>query len=207
MTNADTPSPKIRTYTGGMFHPLAPLQSEVRMVDIAHSLSLKCRFTGHTRQFYSVAEHSYRVCDWVKDRAGNSPSLLLQALLHDAAEAYLTDVPQPYKAYLHVGLLPFRNVEDRVLHAVFDHFEIPHDYDLENLRLALPEIVHKADQCLYLTELRDLMQGRDRDTAGADGHKIMPWPAAIAERCFMARFTALWSKLRAQQQRNTKIVD
>ncbi|MEM4379972.1 MAG: hypothetical protein QXL01_04720, partial [Thermoplasmatales archaeon] len=81
--------PWIETYSGKKFDYLA--QSELDIEDIAHALSNLCRFNGHTRVFYSVAEHSVNVSSMVP------PELKIAALLHDAAEAYIGDVPSPLK--------------------------------------------------------------------------------------------------------------
>jgi 5'-deoxynucleotidase YfbR-like HD superfamily hydrolase len=81
----------ITTYTGKKFHYLSPTPEEIDIKDIAHALSLTCRFGGHCRSFYSVAEHSVRVAAEVP------ASSALFALLHDAAEAYLPDIPSPMK--------------------------------------------------------------------------------------------------------------
>ena len=81
----------ISTYTDKKFHYLNPTEEEICIEDIAHALALTCRFGGHCSKFYSVAEHSIRVSNIVPE------TLRLQALLHDAHEAYLHDVPRPIK--------------------------------------------------------------------------------------------------------------
>lgn len=68
---------------------------------IAHSLSLLCRFTGHTTRFYSVAEHSllcFRIAQLVAPQS--SPGLLACALLHDTAECITGDIATPWKRIL-----------------------------------------------------------------------------------------------------------
>jgi uncharacterized protein len=95
----------IQTYTGGRIFPLDPRQDEIHIEDIAHSLALQCRYNGHVNDFYSVAEHSVLLSHAVdKDNA-------LTALMHDASEAYLTDVPRPIKSSF-VGYYGF---EDRLM--------------------------------------------------------------------------------------------
>jgi len=79
----------ITTYTGKRFHYLDPQPEEIDIVDIAHALSLTCRFGGHCKEFYSVAEHSIRVAEIVPKE------FQLLALLHDAGEAYTGDVQSP----------------------------------------------------------------------------------------------------------------
>jgi 5'-deoxynucleotidase YfbR-like HD superfamily hydrolase len=84
----------IQTYTGKPFWPLEPELGEIDIVDIAHALSMQCRYSGHTKRFYSVAEHSVHISNSV------SPENALWGLLHDASEAYLVDIPRPLKPYL-----------------------------------------------------------------------------------------------------------
>jgi hypothetical protein len=86
----------IRTYTGIMFDPLNPDPALINMVDIAHALSLLCRANGHFRNFYSVAQHSINCMEEAKAR-GYSRKVQLACLLHDAGEAYLSDVTRPVK--------------------------------------------------------------------------------------------------------------
>lgn len=91
----ETHSAVIETYTGGEFRPFDPRPADVRLLDIAAGLAHTCRFGGHCRQFYSVAQHSMCV-----SREFETPRLRLFALLHDAGEAYLGDIPRPIKTEL-----------------------------------------------------------------------------------------------------------
>src|SRR5688500_14252940 len=85
----------IRTYTGKEFYPLKPELDKIDIEDIAHALSNLCRFTGHTKQFYSVAQHSVLASEFV--RVYDNPHLNLFVLLHDASEAYICDISRPLK--------------------------------------------------------------------------------------------------------------
>lgn len=86
----------IRTYTGIMFGPLNPDPDLINLGDISHALSLLCRVNGHFRNFYSVAQHSVNCMEEAKIR-GYSRRVQLACLLHDASEAYLSDVTRPVK--------------------------------------------------------------------------------------------------------------
>ena len=87
------------------------------ITDIAHSLSKLCRFNGHTERFYSVAEHSVLVA-WLLDKWEQPTTVVLQGLLHDATEAYLSDVPAPFK-----HLLPDWRALDKSLETkLWEHF-------------------------------------------------------------------------------------
>lgn len=86
----------LQTFSGGQFWPLDPRPEHVRLADIAHALSMQCRYLGHTKRFYSVAEHCVLMTRAVLRDTGDE-ELALNALLHDAAEAYLGDVPRPLK--------------------------------------------------------------------------------------------------------------
>lgn len=103
----------IQTYSGRAFYPLAPYPQDVCIEDIAHALSQLCRFGGHCRRFYSVAEHSVLLSRVVV------PEFQLWALLHDASEAYLVDVPRPIKKQLPA----YVEAERRVMAAICARFE------------------------------------------------------------------------------------
>jgi len=165
----------IQTYTGRRFHPLDPVADDLHVADIAHSLSLQCRFNGHCRVFYSVAEHSVRVADIL-------PAHLERwGLLHDATEAYVGDLPRPLKQQLPL----YRRSEDRLMEVVARRF---------GLAWPMPEAVRHADNRLLATEARDLMapppEPWNLGVEPLDG-RIVPWPAAEAERRFLERFGEL----------------
>lgn len=84
----------MQTATGRAFYPLDPRPDEIHIEDIAAALSKLCRYGGHTKKFYSVAEHCVLMAHAAPD------GLHLAALLHDASEAYLSDVIRPIKAHL-----------------------------------------------------------------------------------------------------------
>lgn len=86
----------ITTYSGVHFYPLAPEMSGIKIEDIAHSLSLLCRANGHYKDFYSVADHCIDCAEEARAR-GCSDEFILICLLHDASEAYISDIPRPVK--------------------------------------------------------------------------------------------------------------
>jgi hypothetical protein len=90
----------VQVYTGGRFYPLDPRAEDVDIRDIAHALSLLCRYTGHTRVHYSVAEHALLLCQAAAKRHPKNYHEQLQALMHDAAEAYICDLPRPIKPHI-----------------------------------------------------------------------------------------------------------
>lgn len=100
------------TRTGKKFRPFNPRIEDIDIEDIAHALSNICRFNGHVNQFYSVAEHSILVSVLCPDE------LKLKGLLHDAAEAYLGDVPSPLKMDHH------ETAETILLNKIFEKFGV-----------------------------------------------------------------------------------
>lgn len=89
----------IKTYSGIMFDPLRPDAELISIADIAHALSMLCRANGHFKRFYSVGQHSINCMREAKAR-GYTRKIQLACLLHDASEAYLSDVTRPVKAEL-----------------------------------------------------------------------------------------------------------
>ncbi len=133
----------IQTYSGMLFDLEDPYPDNICTEDIAHALSLTCRFAGHTRQFYSVAQHSLLVSRLV-------PSYYkLSALLHDAAEAYLVDIPTPLKSLLS----GYSNLEKYILRAIREKYNLPEDMDYEE-----KNIIKHADMVAIAVEKRDLMK-------------------------------------------------
>lgn len=113
------------TATGIPVYPEHPESTTIRLEDIAHSLGMICRFGGHCRVRYSVAEHSIAVMSCVLEMCrGESPRVRFElaraALMHDAAEAYVGDLPSPFKK-----VLPeYKTLERRFEAAIRDAFHL-----------------------------------------------------------------------------------
>ena len=90
---------RIMTRSHKMFDPLSPEPELIDIADIAHALSMLCRANGHFASFYSVGQHSINCAVEARAR-GYSPKVQLACLLHDASEAYLSDVTRPVKQEL-----------------------------------------------------------------------------------------------------------
>lgn len=102
----------IRTFTGIYVNVFEPTEEMICIEDIAHALSNQCRFGGHLPVFYSVAQHSIIMSDKMHE------SHKLAALLHDASEAYLLDIPRPIKK----GLSNYKEIEDKLMTAIAAKF-------------------------------------------------------------------------------------
>lgn len=130
----------MQTFTGRQFYPLDPRPEDIDVRDIAHALSLICRYGGHTIRFYSVAEHCVLMSQAV------APEYALAALLHDATEAYVGDMVRPLKHHMS----DYCKVEDRVAWAISERFGLhPH----------MPAEVKDADNRILLDERAALFSG------------------------------------------------
>lgn len=172
----------IQTYTGKKFYPLNPRCEDVCIEDIAHALSLLCRFVGHIKEFYSVAQHSVLVSRFAP------PGKELFFLLHDAAEAYLGDVSRPIKKHLQVRSsevdVPLALAEKKLLRVICRRFGV--EMCLEEVRL--------ADDRMLATEARDLTMGIHPDwdfRAEPYEFTVVPEVPKLAEERFLQRFLEL----------------
>lgn len=135
-------TPVVATVSGRRIDLRDPQPEAFTLEDIAHGLGNVCRFSGQTRQFYSVAQHSIMVAELVP------PEARLAALLHDASEAYIQDVPAPLKA-----LLPeYALIEHRIEAAIAVRFGLPDDP-------AIWRAVKDSDLLAASVEMRDLFDG------------------------------------------------
>jgi hypothetical protein len=139
-----------------------------------------CRFNGHTKKFYSVAQHSV-IVSYICE-----PEDALWGLLHDAPEAYLIDIPKPLKILPELRALV--EVENKVQEVICSHFGLP---------LKEPASVRHADQCALYTEKRDVMP-RDMTKEFSYPLKyktlsvpIIPLLPDQAERLFLDRYYEL----------------
>ena len=107
----------ITTYTGKHFDPVEPDMSQVVIEDIAHALSLICRGNGHVKTFLSVGQHCIRAANEAAAR-GYSQRVILACLLHDASEAYMSDVPRPLKP----AMQEYVQIETQLLDLIYEKF-------------------------------------------------------------------------------------
>lgn len=138
----------IRTYTGKRFYPLAPNREHVDILDIAQALSNQCRFAGHTSSHYSVAQHSVYVSH-LTQIMGADKEVQVAALLHDASEAYLVDLPTPVKRQV----TGYVEAEAKVSHEIYAKYAV---------EFVDQKQVHDADLAMLAVEARDLM-GNPKD--------------------------------------------
>lgn len=173
----------IETFLGERFQPLDPELERIWIEDIAHALGNQCRFSGHVREFYSVAEHCVRVSRLLES-LGEDEDVQLWGLMHDASEAYLVDIPAPLKKDAFGA--EYRRAEDRLMFAVCERFGLPY---LE------PRSVRLADATLLATEARDLMPFKKEHWCDLNveplAERIKPVAPAVAKRLFIERFRDL----------------
>ena len=136
------PGPYLQTVSGRWVNPFDPDPEQIDASDIARALANQCRFGGHSRVFYSVAQHSVIVSQLVEQHGGDVEDVFA-ALMHDASEAYLGDMPHPLKHRSPLGAA-FKAAEDHLEEAIRDRFRIKAD---------VPEI-KRADRALLATERR-----------------------------------------------------
>lgn len=168
------------TYTGLQFYPLDPRPADITPFDIAHHLSLVCRFNGACRVFYSVAQHSCIVSDHITD------DYKLPGLMHDATEAYCGDMVRPLKR----SMPAYCDVEEKIWVAILHRFKIEWN----------SFVVHKvkeADNRALMTERRDLMNPSPHQWSVSESEfppfkdKVEAWSPEKAEAEFLERFFKL----------------
>lgn len=177
-------SSEIVTYTGRVVDPLRLTTDKVNIIDIAHSLSNQCRFTGHVREFYSVGQHSV-LCYWFAGELGYPKPVRAQVLLHDGSEAYVADLARPVKHAAGLGEV-YRAVETKVQEVVAAKF---------GLRFPFDEGVHIVDNALLAAEQRDLMpRFRHIEVKCVYPHPIKGWTPDVAKGLFLEAYEDLFGE-------------
>ena len=167
MSNMQLIPGEIGTYTGKLINVFQPDPELICIEDIAHALSQQCRFSGHTARFYSVAEHSVYCAAMVSGKHK------LAALLHDASEAYLVDLPSPIK----MAMPEYVDIEDRLMKVIAEKFGFQYPLHME---------VKKADKAWLNHEWKGLM--------AREFNMLTLWPEN-AERIFLRRFNEITKSL------------
>ena len=177
----------ITTYTGARLDPTKPRSEDIRIEDIAHALSLICRGNGHVKHFFSVGQHCLH-CAGEAVARGYSPRVAMACLLHDASEAYMSDVPRPFKPYL----AEYRGFEERLMAVVYEK------YLGEPLSPEEWSEVRQIDDDMLWYNLRDLLNDPPPGPAPVMQSEFSqePVPFAEVERAYLARFEELRAALR-----------
>jgi hypothetical protein len=191
-----------QTFSGKDFDFEHLCVDDVSLVDIAHSLGLQCRFNGHCKQFYSVAEHSYwasiRAADLAaaKVRSGeinqkHGVAITVTALFHDAAESYIGDMVRPLKKL--PGMELFSEIEGKIIGLIQRKYGFP----IDPVTMAL---VKQADNEMLAIEQRDLMNPCARAWSGVvpipdpSFVEIECWTPEVAEARWLRTARALGTK-------------
>lgn len=177
--------PYIETYTGKKFYlhydPEKHGEDAIDIVDIAHALSNQCRYTGHCSRFYSVAEHSY-LCSYLAPEGFE-----LAALLHDASEAYISDISSPFKG----EIKGYREIEEGIMARIADHFGLVRGFEHGKM-------VKGIDTAMLLKEAEELVPSKGKDWGiysdveieVPQGYRIGKEPS-IAKNLFLQRYYSL----------------
>ena len=166
----------MQTFLGGKVYPLDMRPDDLNIIDIAHSLSMQCRFNGHCLRYYSVSEH----CCFLSDACSDENKLW--GLLHDAAEAYLSDIPRPIKPYL----IEYTKCENALMGVIAERYGLP---------LPVPEEVKRLDTAILVNERDQAISAPPQDwdvpTIGITGLVLEFWNPIVAEIEFLRRFYRL----------------
>jgi uncharacterized protein len=165
MNHTDKSKLWAETASGRSYRPFVMDPASVHLDDVIAALSKTCRFNGHCKSFYSVAEHSVLVGEIVV-RHLERPDLLWPALMHDSPEAYVGDMIAPIKR----GLVDYRILYDLVESAVYDALGVSNDVDWN--------VVLKADLMALAVEAEALLPSK-----GATWELPFPTPQGFSIQC------------------------
>lgn len=166
----------MNTYSGEIFYIFEPDIEKINIQDIAHALSMICRFNGHVKKFYSVAQHSVLVSHIC------SPKYALEGLMHDATESYCGDMIRPLKCFFP----DFKKHELIIEQAIWKKFNL-----IKSKKMY--DEVKRADDIALVTEARDLLPNAINlklDHKALD-KKIIPLSPGVAKKKFLQRFEEL----------------
>lgn len=161
------PLDRIVTFTGKHISVSDPDPELFCIEDIAHALSNICRFGGHAKKFYSVAEHSVI-------GAGIAPKeIKYDFLMHDASEGYIHDIARPVKTHL----TGYKQLEEIFMTRLAEKFGFVYP---------LTPAISAIDDEVLQKEFDVLMLGE----SGSDIHFSCHEPV-IAEKLFLESYNLL----------------
>jgi hypothetical protein len=168
----------IRTFTGKYVNPLYLKVEDIEIRDVAHHLSIEPRYAGSTKVAYSVAQHSVMVASYFR---ASSWDLRLAALLHDASEYVLKDLPSPVKANESLGDV-YRGYESDAMDTIFKAFGL-NPYPMFHSRLKV------VDDIVFDRERRTFFGSRISPELA-----VRALPAPVVERMFLDEYRSIYSQ-------------
>lgn len=192
----------MQTNTGLRFNFLSPQSEQINLHDIAHALSMKCRYSGQCDRFYSVAEHCVHLVNLVQDITGcNDCCRDFYFLMHDAAEAYLPDIIRGWKKFIKVKLfdelVDFSYIEDKTLKAIYESFNL----DYQEFYDKYEEQLKEFDARILIDETRDNYRNaeawkvHDHYTALSRDRILHCLPPESAKTLFLGLFGTIYSQV------------
>ncbi len=188
----------VEKYGGQRVDLLSLQEGDIQAEIIAHCLAMKCRYNGDVREFYSVAQHCCLVAEWVSGQGGATPVDVFQALLHDAAEAYLVDIPAPVKC--EPEFRPLVQLERRIQRQIYQHYGVPVEES---------QWLRYADKAICIDEAEALMEsgGAGWGVRAVHGRlrvrPITPWSWRSAEHAYLQSFrycsSQAWEQTRKEK--------
>ena len=172
----------LTTRSGRKLDPLNITADDIDIEDIAYSLSMQCRFNGHCKNFYSVAQHSIRVAEAATGNPHHE-KYRLELLLHDAAEAYIGDLITPIKRLC----VEYTDIEFRINLAIAKKFNLNSPYHpISNCEIDINSVIDYYDKRLLMAEFIEIMPG---DNIGEPEITIPPIPSASnAAELFLEKY-------------------
>lgn len=160
----------LTTFSGKKLNYENPQPDQINLIDIFQALSQLCRFSGQTRYFYSVAQHSLNCQLLAKLMFNANEETQLSCLLHDAHETYISDIPSNLKKYInndlqYTGIL--NKIENDIDNCIYlKIFESIKNYSIFNAKINF-DVVKEVDQIMLLTEY-DKLTGKDKSDWNID---------------------------------------
>ena len=190
-----SPGPYLQTVAGRWVNPFDPDPDQIELADIARALANQCRFGGHCRTFYSVAQHCVVVSELIEEEGGGTEDALA-ALMHDAPEAYLGDLPHPIKYRSQLGAA-FREAEKPLERVIRRRFSIT----------GSPAAIKRIDRALLATERRAFSTETWHwpELSGVEplDLELHAWSPDEAADAFVRRFEALDARRRSAHSSST----
>lgn len=113
---------KLLMKSGKLIDVFSYTKDDFNATDVVHGLSNIMRFSGQSATPYSVATHSMNVENVCRILGANIPTRFF-AILHDAAEVYIGDIPAPVKVKLPEIIKLEKHINNEILRFFIDEFK------------------------------------------------------------------------------------